>query len=182
MSNHKTLTQKEKELIATGASVAAGCQPCTAHHFKAVRDAGATEEEISQAVADALCVRNSATRVLKELTEQLLGNGPTTEESCCSSKPLIGELVSIGASFAVNCTTNMATHLEKAQAVGATEQQIKVAIGIARSIQVVAGQKVEKLIGTDTAPEKKSSDDDYGCNTLIPEEEGRGDDCGCNEG
>jgi len=35
------LTQKEKELGAVGASIAAGCQPCTAYHLRAARDTGA---------------------------------------------------------------------------------------------------------------------------------------------
>ncbi len=162
---NEILTPKEKELIATGASIAAGCQPCTTYHFRAVREAGATEKEISQAVADALCVRNSATRIMTGLAEQHLGNEPTPEASCCSSKPLIGELVSIGAALAVNCTANMATHLEKARAMGGTEQQILAALDVARYIKKVASQKVEALTGT-----------------AALDKEHCGDDCGCNEG
>jgi len=173
--NTTKFTQKEKELIATGISIAAGCQPCTTYHFDAVREAGATEEEISQAVADALCVRNSATKTLKELTERLLENAPEAEEYCCSSKPLIGELVSIGAAYAVNCTTNMASHLEKAKAMGASEQQIKLTVEIARSIKNIAEQKVDKLIDPDTAEEE------CGCNSIPALADDCGDNCGCNE-
>ena len=188
MSTNGILTQKEKELVAVGASIAAGCQPCTAHHFKAVREAGAAEAEIRQAVDDALCVRNSATRIMTGLAEKHLGNEPSAEESCCSSKPLIGELVSIGAALSVNCPTNLETHLKAARAMGATERQIQTALGMARSIKKVAGQKVEAATGTATAKEEESCDDDCGCNedndsqsAAAKEEEACGDDCGCNE-
>ena len=50
------ITVKEKELAAVGISVASGCKPCTNYHVKAVREAGASDEEIKQAVADALSV------------------------------------------------------------------------------------------------------------------------------
>lgn len=143
MSTNRILTQKEKELVAVGASIAAGCQSCTAHHFNAVRAAGATEAEIRQAVDNALCVRDSATRVMTGLAEKYLGTGQVTEEPCCSEKPLIGELVSIGAALGVNCTTNLKTHLQAARAAGATEQQIQTALGVARAVKKVAGEKVE---------------------------------------
>jgi AhpD family alkylhydroperoxidase len=145
MSTNGFLTQKEKELVAIGASIAAGCQPCTAHHFKAVRQAGATEAEIRQAVDAALCVRNSATKIMTGLAEKHLGNGHAVEEPCCSSKPLIGELVSVGAALAVNCATNLETHLQAARTVGATERQIQTALGMARAIKKVAEQKAEAI-------------------------------------
>jgi len=184
MSTHGILTQKEKELVAIGASIAAGCQPCTTHHFKAVRRAGATEAEIRQAVDAALCVRNSATKIMTGLAEKQMGNGHVVEEPCCSSKPLIGELVSIGAALAVNCTTNLETHLQAARTVGASDRQIQTALGLARAIKKVAEQKAE-AITTPVARQKVEvaaatvaelaglveAESDGGCD----------DDCGCSE-
>ncbi len=57
-------TLREKELVAVGASVAAGCKPCTTYHVKQVRETGASDEEIQQAIADAICVRNSAAKII----------------------------------------------------------------------------------------------------------------------
>ncbi|HLE29744.1 MAG TPA: carboxymuconolactone decarboxylase family protein [Anaerolineales bacterium] len=58
MTTETSLAPKEAELIAVGASIAAGCQPCTRFHFQAARAAGADDEEIRQAVRDALEVRS----------------------------------------------------------------------------------------------------------------------------
>jgi AhpD family alkylhydroperoxidase len=35
MSTNGLLTEKEQELVAVGASIAAGCRPCTAYHVRA---------------------------------------------------------------------------------------------------------------------------------------------------
>lgn len=189
MSTQGILTQKEKELVAVGASIAAGCQPCATHHFKAVRQAGATEAEIRQAVADALCVRNSATKIMTGLAEKHLGNGLAVEEPCWSSKPLIGELVSIGAALAVNCTTNLEIHLRAARTVGATGRQIQTALGVARAIKKAAEQKAEaittpvaELAGFVEAESDGGCDDDCGCSeTAGSQQEDASEDC-CSSG
>ncbi len=51
------LSHKEKELVAVGASVAAGCIPCTRYHIEEVRATGATTDEITHAIEAALCVK-----------------------------------------------------------------------------------------------------------------------------
>ena len=188
MSTNGFLTQKEKELIGVGASIAAGCQPCTTHHFKAVRKAGATEAEIRQAVDDALCVRNSATKIMTGLAEKQLGNEHAVEEPCCSSKPLISELVSIGAALVINCTTNLETHLQAARTLGATDRQIQTALGVARAIKKVAEQKAEavttavaKLAGPDEAEAPGEYEDDCGCSeTASRQHADTSEDCGCS--
>jgi AhpD family alkylhydroperoxidase len=39
-------SRREKEIISVGASVAAGCQPCTRHHVAEARAAGVSDREI----------------------------------------------------------------------------------------------------------------------------------------
>ncbi len=147
---------------------------------------GATEAEIRQAVDDALCVRNSATKIMTGLAEKHLGNEPPAEDSCgCDTKPLIGELVSIGAALAVNCATNLETHLQAARTAGATERQIQTALGVARAIKKVAGQKVEAVIDTAVARKEEGCDDDCGCNEATDSQPAAkandSEDCGCDE-
>ncbi len=183
MSTNGILTQKEKELVAIGASIAAGCQPCATHHFKAVRQAGATEVEIRQAVDAALGVRNNATKIMTGLAEKHLGNGRAVEEPCCSSQPLIDELVSIGAALAVNCATNLETHLQAARNVGATDRQIQTALGVARAIKKVAEQKAEAII-TAVAKQQIVETAETVAELARPVEAeapgGCGDGCGCS--
>ncbi len=67
------LRLKEKELAAVGISVVTGCKPCTDYHVKAAREARASDEEIKQAVADALAVRRSATEIMEGYALAKLG-------------------------------------------------------------------------------------------------------------
>ena len=57
------ISAREKELTAVGVSIVTGCKPCTEYHEKAVRKAGATNDETGQAVIDTLAVRRAASHV-----------------------------------------------------------------------------------------------------------------------
>ena len=162
MSTNGLLTEKEKELVAVGASIAAGCRPCTAYHVRAARTAGADKEEIRQAVNDALDVRRSATASMARLAEKLLGDAPELDATNCSQKSLIGELVSVSAALAVNCVANLETHMTAAWQLGATVRQIQTALDIASSVKSMAGKKAEAAIAK-LAEESQACAADCGC-------------------
>lgn len=167
MPTNGLLTDTERELIAIGASVAAGCRPCTAYHFRAARASGADEEEMRRAVDDALCVRQSAAKVMAGWAEKHLGGVSESDAARCSEKPLIGELVSIGAALAINCVTNLETHVAAARRLGATDAQIQTTLGIARAVKNMAGRKVEAAAER-VAPQATWAGEDCA------------DDCGCH--
>jgi AhpD family alkylhydroperoxidase len=150
------LSDKDQELIAVGASIAAGCRPCTTYHFRAARIAGANDQEIRQAVEDALCVRNSATEIMARLGRAQAGDAPTLETTCCETKTLVRELVSVGAAFAVNCTANLERHLAAARQQGATDGQLLQALKIAGAVKNMAENKARaataKAIGCTEDP------------------------------
>jgi AhpD family alkylhydroperoxidase len=144
----KGLSQKEKELAAVAASIAAGCQPCTAHHVEAARNAGATEDQIRRAVDDALSVRQNSTKVMANLAAELLGGEPETKAPCCDGDALIHELVFATAALALNCTTSLENHLKAAQRLGASDREIQSALGVARVVRKVAGEKAEAVLAS----------------------------------
>jgi AhpD family alkylhydroperoxidase len=144
----KGLSQKEKELAAVGASIAAGCQPCTAHHVEAARKAGATEAETRRAVDDALNVRKNSTKVMAELAESLLGGASGADAPCCDGEALIHELVSATAALALNCASSLENHLEAAIRLGASDREIQSTLSVARMVRKVAGQKAEAVLAS----------------------------------
>jgi AhpD family alkylhydroperoxidase len=175
------LSEKEQELIAVGASVAAGCQPCTTFHLNAVRLSGAGEDEIRRAVDDAVCVRTSATDIMASWVTSHLGATAKRDAGCCTEKPLLGELVSIAAAYAVNSIPSLEQHLTAARARGATDGQILTAIKIACAIKNTAAAKVEAKANVALGGTAGRTDDDCGCQ----EEAGAGvatpgsNHCGC---
>jgi AhpD family alkylhydroperoxidase len=180
MSTNGLLTQKEQELVAVGASIAAGCRPCTAYHVRAARAAGADEREIRQAVNDALDVRRSATESMARLAEKQLGDAPEPDAACGSEKSLIGELVSVGAALAVNCVTNLETHLTAAWQLGATVRQIQTVLDIARAVKSMAGKKAEAAIAK-VAEENQVCAGDCGCHDAQSQPSPTLAGCGCGE-
>jgi AhpD family alkylhydroperoxidase len=73
------IAKKEKELTAVGISIAAGCKPCTDYHVKAVREAGASDDEIRRAIEDAVAVRNAATLIMRDYGHSHLGDAQHEE-------------------------------------------------------------------------------------------------------
>lgn len=142
-----TLTFKEKELVNIGASVAAGCMPCTNYHFEKVREAGASDEEIRDAISWATSVRDSAREVMEHhglhhlgITEEIDLGEPVEETS------RIRELVTVAAAFAVNCTINLKKHLAAAETVGITDEEIQAVLKSALFIQGEAAHYVDQIV------------------------------------
>jgi len=180
MSTNGVLTEKEDELVAVGASIAASCRPCTAYHVPAAHSAGADKEEIRQAVSDALDVRRSATASMARLAEKQPGDALESDATHGSEKSLIGELVSVGAALAVNCVTNLETHLTAAWQLGATVRQIQTALDIARAVKSMAGKKAEAAIAK-MAEENKVCADDCGCHADTSHSSPASAGCTCSE-
>lgn len=72
------LPRKQKELIALGISIAENCLGCIEYHVSAALDAGATEAEIAETAAVAVCLGGAPTswparfafQVMDELREK----------------------------------------------------------------------------------------------------------------
>jgi AhpD family alkylhydroperoxidase len=159
---------KEKELIAVGISVAAGCKPCTDYHVKAVRAAKATDDEIRQAIADAMCVRKSALELMDAYALSHLGATNSVADCGSTDTNRIKELVAIGAAFAVNCTTNLEKHVAAAEAVGITKDEVHAVVKLAEFIKGKAAAHVEKLVkvdgdGGEAQPRKQAAAGGCGC-------------------
>lgn len=145
-----SINVKDKELAAVGISVAAGCRPCTDYHLKKVAESGAPSEEIRQAVADALCVKRSAADIMEAHALVQLGQPQADDCGCGDGNDRTGELVKIGAAYAVNCTENLEKHRALGKALGITDEEIAEIIKLAAFIKDKAASHVEKLVCAET--------------------------------
>jgi AhpD family alkylhydroperoxidase len=141
-----SLTEKERELVSIGASIASGCQLCTEVHVKDARKAGATEEEIARAASDAVATRNRANRVMERHTLKVLGQkllglraevepGEGEETADEDGRTRIDELVSVAAAHAVNCEQILERHAARARALGVTDREITVVLRLSKFIK-----------------------------------------------
>ncbi len=143
-SREARLSRKEKELVAVGGSVAAGCIPCTEYHIKEVTAAGATPQEITAAIDAALCVKGSARAVMEQVAYKALGIPKEAQPPCCG-RPTdrLKELVSIAAAVAVNCSTSLRKHVDIARSLRVRDDEIQLVVGLARMIRGKASEKVD---------------------------------------
>ena len=152
MSTAEILTQKEKELVAVAASISSGCVPCTMHHLKAAREAGASEAEVLGATRIALDVRDSATEVMAEVGQENLNYGYPGKAQSGSLEQPIDNLVALGAALACNSVAGLEYYSAVTRASCASSHQIQTAIGIARSIRKSAAEKADAIVGSFMKP------------------------------
>ena len=142
------ITPKERELAAVGVSVASGCKPCANYHIKAGREAGASDDEIRQAVADALRVRVSATELMEGHALSRLGEAEKRESEAISGETnRVKELVSVGAAFGVNCVSSLKKHLAAAETVGISQEEVSELVKLAAFVKERARSHVERAVG-----------------------------------
>lgn len=148
------ITPKEKELAAVGIALATGCKPCTDFHVKAVRNAGASDAEIKEAMSDALTVRKGATGIMEAYGLAHLGESqPKGGSEQAGTTNRVRELVCIGAAFGVNCVSTLKAHLEAAETVGISHDEITMIVKLAAFIKGKAASHVEHLAESLEKPE-----------------------------
>ncbi len=131
-----------------GISVASGCKPCTDFHINAARKARASDEEIRQAVTDALGVRKRAMEVMADYALAQLGEPEASGDVSHAAKTSrTKKLIAIGAAFGVNCVSTLEAHLAAAETIGISQEDIGKIVKIALLIKGRAAFHVQDLVG-----------------------------------
>ena len=94
------LNQKEKELIAVGCAVSAGCQRCCNHHFKKVLEVGANLAEVKQAVLDAMSTIHHADEMMQRKAYALMEVSRPESPVAIEAVDRMTALVKLGAAVA----------------------------------------------------------------------------------
>ncbi len=84
-----TLSPEVSELVALGAAIAAGCEPCFEHHCNEARKLGVARTAIREAAHIGEAVRRTGTSHLVEFAERLTGDEPeqaSAEAGCDNAR------------------------------------------------------------------------------------------------
>jgi AhpD family alkylhydroperoxidase len=149
-------TPKEKELVALGISVAAGCRPCTSYHLKAVGKTDSSEEEIHDAIERAALIRRKAAGSMERYA---LGTSADESRGDGGEFVRVAELLSVGAAYAVNCTEALDKHLRAARKGGITEEELQEVFELAAFIKDKADHHIRKLAKYEEAGAESASPD-----------------------
>ena len=166
-SQEQNLSAEQQELVAVGASVGAGCQPCVSHHLKAGAQAGLGGEQLLAAVASAERVSAEAAVAMSDHARAKLGANNTTPALLSR---LEETLASLGAALGANDPANIERQLRAAADLGATRSQLQQALDTAHNVQENAARihlreaegRLETLAPA-TAAAQTDADSGVGC-------------------
>ena len=163
------LSLEQKELVAVGASVGAGCHPCVDHHLRAGAKAGLDGEHLLAAVTSAERVAAEAAVLMGDHVHGKLG--PSAAEPALLSR-LEEALASLGAALGANDAKSIERQLRTALELRASRLQLEQAIEAAKAVQENAARihlrEAERLLDALAVP------------VAAPENEVESaDGCGC---
>jgi AhpD family alkylhydroperoxidase len=96
-----SLTDAEKELVAIGAAIGAGCELCTQYHVRAALKSGLSREEIGRAIDEAQGVRREGGIAVSNVGRRMLGLG--SEEAPWDGEPSDRALALVYIGSAAGC-------------------------------------------------------------------------------
>lgn len=157
------LSSQQRELVAVGASVGAGCQPCVSHHLDAGAEAGLDDERLLAAVASAERVSAEAAVLMGEHVRDKLAR----DVAPALLSRIEETLASLGAALGANDKRNIERQLKAASGLGVSRDQLREAIETARVVQENAARihlrEAERLLTSLGAAGSASADEGCGC-------------------
>jgi len=129
-----SLTDEQREFVAIGAAIGAGCQPCTQYHVRAALKAGLTPEEIRRAIDEAQAVRQEGGVAVANVGRRHLGLG---EEEAQGGLPCDRPqaLAYIGSATGCNAGGLLARYLEAARGLGFSGEELAEAVQVAQAVK-----------------------------------------------
>jgi len=161
MAGDTNLTEKEKEIINLGTSLAAGCQPCLKYHLRKSKDAGLSDKEIHDIINQAEKIYILAKKLMKLQALDYLNANPsekTRVHSACQSRKEI--LVGLAVAYTVNSTDMTDQYLACARKAKMNESEISGIIDLSKFTWSKARAHVDLLIeGTGVKSQEREKDE-----------------------
>jgi AhpD family alkylhydroperoxidase len=169
MSNEDDgLSQQQKEMVALGASVGAGCQPCVNHHLDAAHKAELADDRVRTAITTAQLV---AAQAADEMARHVQRKLNVEDLRPTAPAALDTELSAFGA----NDRTNIQRHLTAAVTLGVSRSRLQQALEVAHTVQTnaaaihlrAAQHLLDELapVETPTTGDSRSEDGGFGGDT-----------------
>lgn len=157
------ITPQERELVAIGIAVASGCRPCAHNAVLAARELGASQEDIAASISIASNVCRASTNVIEAYALRCDdAEVPVTEpDPVPGNSDRVEELVSVGASFALNCVPSMNKHVGNASAIGISRDEIMEIVKLGVFIKDMAATHVEHLVSLHDADDETNTLAEY---------------------
>jgi AhpD family alkylhydroperoxidase len=126
------LSDEQRELVAIGASIGAGCQPCVTYHLKAGAKAGVSAERLLAGVVNSELAAAEAAERLSDHARAQLGREVREPKVTVA---LDVALASLGGALGASDLANVERQLFTCLQFGITQSQLREAIELGRAVQ-----------------------------------------------
>lgn len=148
------LSVRERESVAIGAAIGAGCRPCTQYHVRAGLKAGLSGEEVRMAVDEAEVLRIHAATGIADFGRGLLGYPEERAAPLCSPTGTLQALAQVGAATGSNAGLALDWLLPYARGLGLSDGALSEAVEVAGMVKRMAGEffgkDAERALGVET--------------------------------
>ena len=134
------LSAREREVVAVGAAIGAGCRPCTNYHVRAGLKAGLTEDEIRLAVDEAEVLRIHAATAIADFARGLLGSSEERAAPLCTPTEPLQALAEVGAATGSNAGHALDRLLPYARGLGLSGGALSEAVEMAGAVKRMAAE------------------------------------------
>ena len=136
-----TLTDKERELVAIGASIGAGCRPCTKYHVATALKSGFDPDEVRRAIDEAQAVRCEGGAAVANVGRSSLGVEGEGVESPREPAEREQLLVYIGAAAGCNAAGLLEGYASGAvRRLGLSGEELRSALEMAETVKQHAAE------------------------------------------
>jgi AhpD family alkylhydroperoxidase len=156
------LMEKEKELVAIGTAIGAGCQPCTQHHVRAALECGLTRKEVQRAIEEAQVVRQEGGIAVANVGRRLLEIERQEPQSDCEPSDRRQVLTYLGTAAGCNAGSLLTRYVARARELGLSAEELRATLEVTEAVKKGAAMFLRRdteraLKGTAAATEPAKS-------------------------
>lgn len=174
MTTIDVLSPKQKNLIGVGASIAAGCRPCTLSFASAARETGSCDRGVRFAADCGLAASGSATAQMASFVGENF-RCPEIEAAFRADRAMLEALIGVASAITVGSASLVTDKVAGARAAGATDEHIKAAVEIGRKTRRGAEREADNALNAALGV----STGEAGCCQEAPAKPAAGCGCGC---
>jgi hypothetical protein len=171
------LTNQEKNLIAMGAAMGAGCRICADKLYNLALSLNIPENKMLKAFDLGLDAKADAVKTMKAKISSLIVNDKvddTDANEIITQK--LATLVRIASFVTANSAPDVLSEIQKAETHGITPAQIQICVSLAKMVRKNAGAFSDQEISDETGG--SASDTEEACCPVSPNPKGASS-CSC---
>lgn len=134
-SFEKHMTSREKNLVAMGAAIGAGCRVCTDSLYESAVSMNLPQYDVMKSLFAALDSKMQSAKTMKDKISELINSDKSDSRKNTPISAMLISLVKIASLTAANSAPDVILEIDRARAKGATHDQIQICVALGRMVR-----------------------------------------------